>query len=1065
MSITIIIVDDHTLFRKGLRSILEDAQDLRVIDEADNGQEAINLVKSLSPDVVIMDISMPEMTGVEATRHILDKHPGTKIIALSVHSTRQYIEDMLRVGASGYILKGDDPKKLIAGIRAVMRGEIYLTSSVTGVVVSEIVNQGSEGRPSSMEGEEKIQANHIFAIKRTKLHRPHVSKELIPREQLVDILQNGRHRPFTLISAPAGYGKSTLASYWLETNPSPSAWYSLDGDDNDLRLFLSYLIRALQPISPGVGRETLMLLKASDLPSMEITTRILVNDLDQIKNHFILVLDDYHNIRESVVHGLIEGLLVHPPANMHLLIITRRDPPISLVSQRARGNFTEIREQDLRFSLEETGRFLQQSMQIAVSDKIVSILEEKTEGWVVALQLAALSMREQADMDQMLEDLPASNSYVMDYIVSEVLSRESSEVQKFLLSTAVLNRFNAKLCETMYTVGSGNETCSISGKEFIARLEIANLFVIPLDSDKQWFRYHHLFQELLIRLLKSRFSQSTVDALHLQATKWYADKGLIEEALQHAIVGQDIKMAIGLFVTHRHDLMNRDQWHQLERWLRMFPNDYVERHPVLLLSRAWLNYYLWYTLGALVSDLQKAEGLMLGEISDDDGVTQMTNEIAALQGGLLYWVTNGTEAVKKSKQVLDSTPSEHECVRSTAMYHMGGGYQLLGDHLKAEKMIWDGLKDAAYQHPSSHARMMTALCFNYWCEADLRHTFETAEQLLKISQKNNLPVSASFARYFLGAVHYDYNELEAAAKQLEPIVDKSYLYPFQNYAHSAFLLGLTYLVQARQEEAFGISKTISNIAFQKRNTLFKQTGDAFQAELDLRQGWMAEASHWATQFQPGKLQSMHRYFVPHLTWVKVILFCGISDNYQKADTFLKRLYDFQKSAHNTKRLIDILLLQSILYELLGDETVAFEKLDQALKLAEPARFIRPFLDMGPKMANLLNRLATRKTDIKYVGKLMKAFRNETIAGEPTKSLRPDTAKDVKRVQLDIIEAMTKRELEITTLLVQRLSNKEIAEKLFISPETVKRHLYNIFQKLNVSTRREAADKASALDLV
>ena len=413
-------------------------------------------------------------------------------------------------------------------------------------------------------------------IIRTKLYRPPVTKDLVPRSHLLERLEYCRQRPLTLISAPAGYGKSTLASSWLEASDCPGAWVSLDEDENDLRLFLTYLVAAIQMLFPEAGQQIQALLNATELPPGKVLAHTLLNDLTQIEEPFILVLDDYHRIHEEAVHDLLEELLHHPPHSLHLVLITRRDPQLSLPALRAKGQVTEIRLQDLRFSTEETAVFLQRVLDMSLDDQTAEILGKKTEGWVTGLRLAALSLHHRSDGDRLLAELPEDNRYVEEYLVLEVFSQQPAAIQQYLLSTAILDRFCAPLCEAVCP-GAEPKVCELSGEEFLTRLEQTNLFVISLDSQQQWFRYHHLFRKFLNYRVQELYSPDEMATFHTLASAWFAEQGLIDEALHHALKADDIPAAARLVAHHRHDLINREQWPRLERWLDLLPDSALTR--------------------------------------------------------------------------------------------------------------------------------------------------------------------------------------------------------------------------------------------------------------------------------------------------------------------------------------------------------------------------------------------------------------------------------------------------------------------------------------------------------
>jgi len=320
MPTTVLLVDDHPLFRKGLRLILEEEDDFKIVGEAGDGREAIEQVQALTPDVVIMDISMPNFNGIDATRQIVSEVPSAKVVTLSVHEGSDFIKEMLQAGAAGYILKDTVPRELVAGLRTVIAGKVYLSPAITGTVVSEY--KGLLEKSSSLD-----QVEGASPILKTKLYRPALTPDLVPRSELVARLDELRRRPLTLVSSAAGYGKSTMAGLWLEAWAGPCAWLSLGEEENELRSFLNHLLAAIGSAFPRACKSTRSLLRGAELPPVPVLGRHLVNDIDQIGDPFILVLDDYHKIQKETVHDLMNVMLIHPPQNLHLMLLTRCDPP------------------------------------------------------------------------------------------------------------------------------------------------------------------------------------------------------------------------------------------------------------------------------------------------------------------------------------------------------------------------------------------------------------------------------------------------------------------------------------------------------------------------------------------------------------------------------------------------------------------------------------------------------------------------------------------------------------------------------------------------------------------
>ena len=441
MPATILLVDDHPVFRQGLRHLLAKEKDLTVVGEAYDSQMAIELVRQKCPDLVVMDINMPHLKGIEATRQIISECSATRVLALSVHSGKQFVRDMIEAGASGYILKESIPEEMIDGIRSVLAGNVYLNKSFSSTLVSDYKALVSESRAEPDERSTQI----LY----TKLHRPQIPKHVIPRTRLIEVLENGAENPLTLIIAPAGYGKSILASQWLDVAALTGVWVSLDNGDNDLRVISSYIIEAIQSVVPQQELKTRSFLTAHKLPSVKVISQHLLNDLEQIPDPFILVLDDYHLIHTDSIHDLFSELLVHPSPHMHLVLLTRRDPSLPLTSLRARGMLNLISTKDLRFTVQETKSFLERFLRIAITDNTAQVLEEKMEGWVTGLHLAALSIRNEADQERMIVGLLETTQYVREYLIQEVFSIIPPKFRRYFLQTAILDRFCAPICEAL----------------------------------------------------------------------------------------------------------------------------------------------------------------------------------------------------------------------------------------------------------------------------------------------------------------------------------------------------------------------------------------------------------------------------------------------------------------------------------------------------------------------------------------------------------------------------------------------------------------------------------------
>ena len=901
----------------------------------------------------------------------------------------------------------------------------------------------------------------------TKLNRPPVPHDLVAREQLLDRLNSRLNRPMSLICAPAGYGKSTLVSEWLEHCSLPFAWLSLNETENDLRLFLSYFLAAVKTILPGIGAEILSLLKGQKLPPTTLLAGRLTNELNSIHTPFILVLDDYHLIDNNAVHELLSEIVKYPPRAMHLVLVSRIDPPLPLTTLRAKGQMTEIRVADLRFSREETAQFLQQMLATTLDEATFSLLEEKSEGWITGLRLAALSLRHTDNMKNIIAGLPEANRFVLDYFVAEILSQQPAMMQKYLLATSVLSRFCEPLCDNLFdllitpnTVGEEN----ISGREFIDQLKQTNLFVIYLDEEGTWFRYHHLFKNLLQQKARDHFTPTDLNRIHAKVSTWFAEFGYFEEAIQHALEGGDLDQAVEIVGRARYDISNKDQWHRLERWLNLFTAEAVQHYPHLILLRCWLDYYLWYRLDSLVKDLDQADLLLNSSTLESSEVEPMKAEVGVIRSNLAYWILKPAHGVKLANQALHDSLETHECTKTTAVFGIGPLHQMLGEAQKGESIVRDHLEQGRYHHPSSQARVMLSLCILYWPEAETRKLQQAASRLLELSLEHDLLWNHSFARYFLGLSYYERNELEEAVKQLQVVVGKPYRFPIQNVVHCSYLLSLCYQALGLPEQAREVAKSVAKLTFERRNEMFIDLSEAFQAELDLLQGRSPQAIKWARAFVPPPPHGMQRYFNAEITAIRILLAINTPESLESAAEQLDSMKRLLDQVHHRRLLIDIHAMQALLAASLDQEATALERLSEALGLAEPERFIRPFLDLGQNMGSLLRRIVKQSPGNMYAQQILVAFGTEhNGAGQSsTETLKTDQSVLINQA---LVDPLTKREIEILSLLLTRLSNPEIAEKLFISTETVKRHLYNIYQKFGVANRNQAIARAKSLGMI
>jgi LuxR family maltose regulon positive regulatory protein len=908
---------------------------------------------------------------------------------------------------------------------------------------------------------------------RTKLQRPRLPEDLIPRPRLLTRLQRGLDRKLTLISAQAGAGKSTLLAQWLaDVEPTrPSAWLSLDEHDNDLISFLGYVCEAIRTAFPDACDQTVRLLSALETPPLPVIISTLVNELDDLVTNggpsangggsakgLILALDDYHTITEVAIHKMMSSLIAYLPQGVHLALATRADPGLPLAGLRARREMTEVRSIDLRFTLEEAHAFLEGTVGRELDPETVRLLENKTEGWVVGLRLAALSVGNLADDEAFVQGFQRTGgAAAVDYLAGEVLARQSPDIQDFALRTSVLERFCAPLCEAL------TEVSARRSQEIIEWIAGANLFLVPLDEEGRWYRYHHLFRDLLQHELGQQYSAADISGLHARAGAWYAHNGLIDEALHHFLATDDTAAAVALVARHRYALMNRAQWARLERYLRAFSPDVVNQSPKLLLLKTWLLYQRG-RYAELPAAVQRIEAALAHATLAPEAVERAQGEMSALRSIIFYFAVDAESALAHGRQALAKTPRELWIVRLAARLYMAAALVMTGDVNGAYEAVYAGFEKEGDGSNPFKATLLTTACNIHWMTADLPGLARAAKQILALSQDPHSPQFLAWGHYHLGRVRYHQGDLAAAEEHFTAVVQQPYLSYGICYVNSACGLALTHQALGRPERAREVAETVVAFMLEMGNTSLLPVALAFQAELALLQGQIAVASQWAARLDPvPPLSPMYGLFAPHLTLAKIWLAQDDTPASRgRAGELVERVRAFCESTHTTRFLIEALALQASLHDGEGDEVAALAALERAITMAEAGSFIRLFVDLGPPLDRLLERLRRQGVAPEYISRILVAFETTDDADV---DMRRRMTEPANGPSSPLVEDLTPRELEVLALLGRHLTNKEIAEKLVISPETVKSHTLSIYRKLDVRKRQQAVARAKELDIL
>jgi LuxR family maltose regulon positive regulatory protein len=883
----------------------------------------------------------------------------------------------------------------------------------------------------------------VVQLLSTKFFIPSTRLERVSRPRLIERLNDGLRRTpgMTLISAPAGFGKTTLVSEWVTGSGRPAAWLSLDEGDNDPSRFLAYLVTALQSIAANIGQGVLTVLQAPQPPPIDSVLTILLNEIITLPDHFILVLDDYHVIESKAVDQALTFLLEHQPPQMHIVITTREDPDLPLARLRGRGQLTELRAADLRFTLSEAAEFLNHVMGLKLSAENIAALEARTEGWIAGLQLAALSMQGYQDADGFIQSFTGSHHFVMDYLVEEVLQQQPESVQTFLLRTSILDRLCGSLCDSVLLDPSA------SGQETLEYLERTNLFIIPLDKQRRWYRYHHLFADLLRQRLPQSITSSTEEAgslvneLHIRASQWYEDNGLELEAFHHAAAANDIERAERLIEGKGIPLHLRGAVTLILGWLDSLPRNVLDARPSLWWRYASLLLISGQTTG-VEERLQAAEAALHGT-EVDAKISNLIGQIAAARATLALTRYDVETMLTQSRRALKFLHPNNLTTRANANWTLGVAYMFEGDRTAAARAHTEAIA-LSQTAGATFTNILATLGLGNVQEAnnELYQAAETYRHILQLAGDQPLQI---IGEVHLGLAHilYEWNDLKGAEQhgQQSLQLELQYEKVIDRYIICEVFLARLKLAQGDVAGATAMLAQASQSAHQQNFVYrFPEIASAQVLTL-LRQGNLSVASQLAQTHQ-----------LP-LSQARVFL---AQEDIPSALNVLERFRQQAEEKSWEDERLKALVLQAIAYRAHGDRDRAMQHLGEALRLTEPHGFIRTFVDEGQPMAHLLSEAAAQRVMPDYVSKLLVAFEAER-------------QKDVNQSNLSaaqpLIEPLSSRELEVLRLIAEGLSNDEIGKRLFLALDTVKGHNRRIYDKLQVQRRTEAIARARELGLL
>jgi LuxR family maltose regulon positive regulatory protein len=903
----------------------------------------------------------------------------------------------------------------------------------------------------------------------SKLYLPSHRPELVQRPHLLDSLDAGLSGKLTLVSAPAGFGKTTVVSEWIRGCGHPAAWLSLDKNDNDPPRFLIYLIAALQRIDSGIGVDVQAGLQESLSPQSEILLTRLIGEIERLPEKSIIVLDDYHLIDSESVHDAINFLIEYLPSTIHLVISGRSDPPLPLSRLRVRGEVNEVRTSQLRFTNEEVAIFLNDLMGFDLSSDGIAALEVRTEGWVASLKLAALSMQGRDDWPEFIAKFSGSNRYVIDYLVDEVMARQPEEVQTFLRRTSILERFCAPLCE--YVVGGTRDM------DIIDHLDRSNLFLIPLDDHRAWYRYHHLFGDFLSQRLRES-ERDIIPELHRRASRWYENEGLVDEAIQHAVAGGDLDSAARLVDGIAADLVVRRESYKLVKFVEQLPSDLCQGYPMLCIWYAWALLSMGQlemverALTLIGADQKKAPGV------PNPGYLTAARAVLANQEGDLLRSINLSE--KALEEMSEASPDRITLMfQGFAVIWLGVNHRLLGNFGRARQLYIQAV-ELNQKAGNFYAALLS---FEVLAElavigGQLHQALDLYRNGLKLAQNwkdtgdtsRGSLIAAAGSQLGLGTVLYQLNDLDGSAAHIQRSVDLFGLGDIWGKKDAYTMLAYLRQAQGEFEASAGfLSKVIAikdTIIVRRSSTTELPSLTKLAILLSRARPDMAHLLTDAGQ-RMEKLGvnandevdfSSPAVYPREFDYSELACLLLAEDRAVEALPLLTRLLEAAITMERHGDEIRYLVMIALAQHALGNTKTALDFLGRALTLAEPQGYVRLFVDEGRPMAELLNFAISQDVAPDYASILLAAFPKNVLNAVPIDMERSVNTQD-------LVEPLSEREIEVLRLMAEGYKYKEIAERLVVSINTVRHHIRNVYSKLDVNNRAQAIGRAKELNLL
>jgi LuxR family maltose regulon positive regulatory protein len=894
----------------------------------------------------------------------------------------------------------------------------------------------------------------VSLILQTKLIIPNTHPTLVSRPRLVEQIENGVQagHKLTLVAAPAGFGKTTAVGTWVQQNNRQVAWLSLEKSDDESTLFWAYFLASIRTVLPDFANPMFAALSETPPAPIKVLLPTLINELTELNETLVLVLDDYHVIANQEIHDSVSFLLEHQPQQFHLVIATRADPQLPVSRLRAQRSLTEVRAADLRFTEDETRALLNEMMRLDLTSEDITLLETRTEGWGVGLLLAAQSMQGMADKSEFISAFSGSQHYILEYLIEEVLNRQSGKTRKFLLQTSILDRICGSLCDTVTGENNSEETIKTLSKD--------NLFVIPLDQDHIWYRYHHLFADLLVNFLQKEFAQNNVLQLHRRASQWYRNADDFEKAIKYALSGQDFEQAANLIEQIVDQVIARGQVKTLLGWIGAIPEEVINSRPRLLMHQGWIVFLTGrVTLASQILQGAKHALIVIPEGNERDF---LHGRLSAMLATIIALTRDIPGAMAEAQEALTYLPETEAVFRARAtralgVCHMFQGVmeQALESLEQAQRLALEG------ENKFLAAEILSQIGTVRKHQGKLSLAFEAYQQILNLYANPEAAPPACLGYIGLADIALERNDLDSAEGYLNKGIKLCQKGSIGYALQPAYLIGG--LVKCAQGDQADALETI-----QKGEALSRKGGGSLESVLglawiqtrfylncgnpDKARDWASGKllpSGWSLEEMPLVLDEMHQSLL-----ARVYL---RNDEFEKVLGIYDRVCHQAETGNRISRVVELSLFKAVALWELGKTEEAIVLFEKCLLHAERDGVVRLFLETGETVVQLLQRVKSKGGRTEYISKLESAFYDQQVEIKDDAPVVPS--------QAGLIEPLTERELQVLRLMCEGYSNQGIADEMVVSVNTVKKHTSNIYGKLGVRNRAQAVLRAREIGLV